>query len=109
MKLRTLFLFLPILAACGDASVESGAQDLSGVTDDNLNGIWSGDTVIESWSAIGVRLHTGSSVRTLTRSDTSLSGPGISLTIDPKGYGVNDDVIDGTIDGQTVHLARDTA
>jgi hypothetical protein len=102
MKLRTLFLFLPLLAACGDASVESGAEDLSDVTDDNLNGIWSGDSVIESWSAIGIRLHTGTSVRSLVRN-------GVSLTIDPRAYGVQDDVLDGTIDGQTVHLARDTS
>jgi hypothetical protein len=103
-------LFLAVLAtACGDASVDSDGQDVSDVSDDNLNGIWSNDTVIESWPAVGVRLHLGNDVRSLTRSGESLTGPGVSLTIDPKGYYANDDVMDGTIDGKTVHLARDTS
>jgi hypothetical protein len=102
-------LFLAALAtACGDASVDSGSQGVSDVSDDNLNGIWSNDAVIDSWSAVGIRMHLGNDVRSLTRSGESLTGPGVSLTIDPKGYYASDDVMDGTIDGKVVHLARDT-
>jgi hypothetical protein len=108
MRFRTLVL-LSLVVGCGDAAVDSGAEDLSDVTDDNLNGIWSNDTVIESWPAVGVRLHLGNDVRALTRSGESLSGSNVSLTIDPKSYYVTDDVIDGTIDGKSVHLARDTS
>src|SRR6185436_16642883 len=107
MRFRTLVLAV-LATACGDASIDSGAEGVSDVSDDNLNGIWSNDTVIESWSAVGIRLHVGNDVRTLTRSGASLIGSGVSLTIDPKGYYPNDDVMDGTIDGKTVHLARDT-
>jgi hypothetical protein len=108
MRFRTLFL-AALATACGDASIDSGSEGVSAVTDDNLNGIWSNDTVIDSWSAVGIRIHLGDDTRSLTRSSESLTGPGVSLTIDPKGYYPNDDVMDGTIDGKTVHLARDTS
>jgi len=107
MRFHTLFLAV-LATACGDASTDSGEDGVSAVSDDNLNGIWSNDTVIDSWSAVGIRMHLGNDVRTLTRSGQQLTGAGISLTIDPKGYYASDDVMDGTIDGKTVHLARDT-
>ncbi|HEY2365686.1 MAG TPA: hypothetical protein VGH87_04835 [Polyangiaceae bacterium] len=107
MRFHTLFL-AALVTACGDASTGTDGEGVAAVSDDNLNGIWSNDTVIDSWSAVGIRMHLGSDVRTLTLSGESLSGPGVSLTIDPKGYYASDDVMDGTIDGKAVHLARDT-
>ena len=87
------------------------------VTTDQLNGIWvvtsSGQTaatpmVIYSWDAIGIQLHDGDKVLQLTRNVNELTGTGVDLTIDPKKAGIRDDVMDGTIDGRTVHLSRDT-
>ena len=85
------------------------------VTDDQLNGLWqtsstSNDLVIESWSAIGIRLHApDGSILQLARAGDSLSGDGVTLAIHANKAGIRDDSMDGTIAGQTVHLTRDTA
>ncbi|MGE5183659.1 MAG: hypothetical protein ACM31C_16420 [Acidobacteriota bacterium] len=85
------------------------------VTDDQLNGLWrtsagSSDLVIESWSAIGIRLHgPDGNVIQLARTGDELAGDGVQLAIHPNKAGIRDDSMDGTIAGQTVHLTRDTA
>ncbi|HEY1960125.1 MAG TPA: hypothetical protein VGH28_31165 [Polyangiaceae bacterium] len=121
MKLRSLgcLAVLAVGAAhCGDANVEQGADDLATVTDDDLNGLWvttqngtklSGDTVIESWQAVGIQMNLGSNVTALTRSGDTLTAPNGSLAVAANGYYPTDDSITGTIDGQSVTLKRDTA
>ena len=99
------------------AEVEQPLAAAAVVTDDNLNGLWDttvdgvhqDDTVIESWTAIGIRIHVGASVYQVSRSGDTLSGAGVSLQIDPNGQGVKDDGIDGTIGGRTFHMVRDVA
>jgi hypothetical protein len=86
------------------------------VSNDNLNGQWvttiagqkqAADTVIESWTAVGIKLHYGTKVISATRSGDKLTATGLSLDIKPNKSGVKDDTIEGTIDGQTVHFDRD--
>jgi hypothetical protein len=121
MKLRAFSASLPLLALalarCGDPSVQSGGEGLATVSDDNLNGLWvttedgqklSGDAVLESWPAVGVRLHLGGDLLSLTRSGDTLTAPDGTLAIAAHGYYPNDDTLDGTLDGKTVHFARDT-
>ncbi len=122
MKLRTLSALVSLVALglvhCGDAGVGSGDESLATVTDDNLNGLWvttyggsklASDSVIESWPAVGVRLHLAQDVYSLTRSGDALTAPNGTLTIAAHGYYPTDDAIDGTIDGQPVSFKRDTA
>lgn len=119
------------LQACGpdaeltideDTYVEDLAEDtgaLTAVTDDDLNGIYrvtvngapltTGDAVISSWSAIGIRLDYEGATTQLTRAGDLLTGANVSLTVrQGTSSGVNDDSLDGTINGQAVVLKRDT-
>ena len=100
-----------------DLGEDTGA--LTAVTDDDLNGIYqvtvngapltTGDAVIESWTNIGIRLNFDGAVTQLTRSGDVLTGTGVSLTVKQgTSSGVNDDSLDGTINGQAVILKRDT-
>lgn len=100
-----------------DLGQDTGA--LTAVTDDDLNGIYhvtvngapllTGDAVIESWTAVGIRLTFNGAVTQLTRSGDVLTGTGVSLTVKQgTSSGVNDDSLDGTIAGQAVILKRDT-
>jgi hypothetical protein len=103
-----------------DQEVDANGQAITTpvVTDDNLNGLWvatvggqkqPNDVVIESWSAIGIRLHWGGQTLQLTRTGDHLAGAGVTLDVKPNKAGVKDDTFDGTVGGATVHLARDTA
>ena len=89
-----------------------------GVTDDALNGLWNatqgtkkltGDQVIESWPAVGIQLTLAGKQITFTRSGDTLTSANGTLTITANGKSPADDVIDGSIDGATLHLERDTA
>ena len=98
-------------------TLAAAAAAPSVVTDDNLNGMWvttvdgvaQPDTVIESWTAIGIRVHVGADVYQVTRSGDTLTGAGVSLAIKPNKSGVKDDGLDGTIAGHAYHLVRDVA
>jgi len=125
----TLAALLHTVPACLDATAgddpDAEDDDLDGkadgvttpvVTDDNLNGLWTttengtklaDDTVIESWPAIGIRVHKGGKVYQLTRSGDHLTGTGVALDVKPNKSGVKDDTFDGTIDGKTIHFQRD--
>jgi hypothetical protein len=128
-KLSTLLLLgslLHTLPACTDQgtdedadlenqddSKEDTASTTPTVTTDQLNGQWQDngdgdDMVIESWSAVGIRLHVGATVVQLTRNVDSLTGTGVALTAKPNKSGIKDDTLEGTINGKTVHLMRDT-
>ncbi|HEY5949674.1 MAG TPA: hypothetical protein VIV40_29470 [Kofleriaceae bacterium] len=124
----TLAALLHSVPACVDDSPDdtTGEEEdfddksdgaLPVVTDDNLNGQWiatvngvkqTDDDVVESWSSIGIRLHVGTKVYQLSRSGDKLTGTGVSLDVKPNKSGVRDDVLEGTVDGATVKLARDT-
>ena len=125
----TLTALLAILPACiDDPTADDGQEeDLDGdgkadsgtptVSKDNLNGLWTttvagkklpNDTVIESWSAIGIRLHVGDKTYQLTRTTNKLAADGVALDIKPNGPGPKDDTIEGKVDGKTFKLARDT-
>jgi hypothetical protein len=126
MKLRH-FLLLPTLllslGRCGgptdlaETEDETDAAELS-VSDDNLNGLWvttlggqklADDTVIESWSAVGVRMEVAGATYALTRSGDTLTAANVALTVAAHGGGLADDVIEGTVGGKTVRLARDVS
>jgi hypothetical protein len=102
-----------------DAEADDGKADTAVpvVTDDNLNGMWvttvdgtkTADTVIESWTAIGIRVHVGATVYQVARSGDTLTAAGVSLAIKPNKSGVKDDGLDGTIAGHTFHMVRDVA
>src|SRR5881628_3178161 len=86
-------------------SKADGTSTTPQVTDDQLNGLWketidnkpqSTDLVIESWSAIGIRLHTDGKVVSLTRAGNALTGDQVTLTVNPKKSGIKDDEITGT-------------
>src|SRR5690242_12203415 len=118
MKRFAWFAFALSVTACTDQPQEE--EDLDGdgkadggsptVSNDNLNGYWDGtgfeDTVIESWTGIGIRIHVGDKVVELTRTGNKLKGDGIALDVKPNGPGAKDDTIEGKIDGATVKLAR---
>ena len=87
------------------------------ITDDQLNGQWiekldghvqADELVIESWSAVGIRLHLGDKVVELSRAGNDLTADGIALTAKPHKSGIKDDELAGTIDGHTVSLKRDS-
>jgi len=86
------------------------------VADDDLNGLWAAtidgapateDVVIESWSAVGIRVHVGADVYQLSRSGDTLSSGQGSLAVHANGSGVANDTMEGTLGGHTVELARD--
>jgi hypothetical protein len=90
----------------------------TGLNEDNLNGLWtatldgvaqSDDVVIESWAAIGIKLHLGQNVYSLTRAGTNLTGDKAQLALQANKSGVTDDSIDGTLDGHHLTLKRDVA
>ena len=123
----TLTALLGSLPACtDDVTGDDDAEDLDGdgkadggdptVSNDNLNGLWqttigstaqSKDTVIESWSAVGIRVHVGEKTYQLTRSANKLTGDGVTLDVKPNGAGPKDDAIEGKIDGKTFKMKRD--
>ena len=98
-------------------SKADGTSTTPQVTDDQLNGMWketldgkvqADDLVIDSWSAIGIRLHNGDKVVSLTRAGNALTGDEVTLTVNPKKSGIKDDEITGTVAGHTVKLDRDS-
>src|ERR1051325_6190511 len=125
--MKTLAILLAstsLLGACIEASddmedpdledADSKADGTTGpqVTVDQLNGQWLAGSVmpemtIDSWGAIGIRIHIGANVVTLTRTGDQLTGDGVSLTIKPNKSGIRDDSMDGTINGTKVTLKRD--
>ena len=123
--LSLLPLLLLSIARCGgpadlatEDAEESDVAELS-VSADNLNGLWtttvdgqklpaSDDAVISSWTAVGIRLELQGVPYALTRTGETLTGPNASLTIAAHGTGLADDVIEGTVAGKAVRLARDT-
>lgn len=126
-KFSTLFAVLA-LAGCMDEAADGPDDDLENqddtkedaasttptVTSDQLNGLWQvsakgDDFTMESWDAIGIRLHMNNKIYQLTRNADTLTGDGVSLAISANKAGVRDDVMDGTVDGKTVHLTRDTS
>ena len=128
MKTLTyLALAAALLPACTDPAddVDDNIEDSDGkadgtgpqITDDQLNGQWiekldghvqAGDLVIESWSAVGIRLHLADKVVQLSRAGNDLTADGIALTAKPHKSGIKDDELAGTIDGHTVSLKRDS-
>lgn len=112
------------LGACTDMEQEDG-EDLdgdgkadgtaSGVSADNLNGLWDGklgtkkvnDLVIRSWSAVGIEMELDGKTYKLTRSSNKLTGEGITLDIKPNSAGQRDDQITGKVAGKTITLKRD--
>lgn len=127
----TIALLAALIPACAAAALDDGVDDnledtdskadsttTLQVTDDQLNGMWvekldgtaqSQDLVIESWSAIGIRLHVGGNVVQLSRAGNALTGDQIALTVNPKKAGIKDDELTGTIAGHAVKLNRDSA
>src|SRR5262245_2718155 len=122
-NLRVLATGLAVLSlsACV-ADDEVGGEDLdgdgkaaspNGVSADNLNGIWDttiggnrvDDISIESWSAVGIRMHVGDKVYTLTRTGDKLKATGVDLEIKPNQPGQRDDEIVGKIEGKTAKLS----
>jgi hypothetical protein len=88
------------------------------LSEDNLNGLWVATVdgqklteraVIESWSEIGIRVTVAGTTYKVVRSLTTLTGDGVTLTLNANKSGVSDDSIEGTISGKTVLLKRDTA
>ena len=67
------------------------------------------DVTIESWAANGIRLRAATATTPLTRVGDQLTGTGVTLAVKPNKSGIRDDVLDGTLAGQAVHLTRDTA
>jgi hypothetical protein len=129
MKTLTyLALCAALLPACADPAddVDDNIEDSDSkadgtttpqITDDQLNGQWietldgkvqNDDLVVESWSAIGIRLHAGDKVVQLTRTGNALAGDGVALTANPHKSGIKDDELAGTINGHTVSLKRDS-
>jgi hypothetical protein len=114
-------LFALALASCADATDPDGdfedtEDEVTVVSDDDLNGIYdvtidgapAEDAVIESWSAMGIRLTVNGKKYQLTRSGDHLSATGASLDVHVNGSSVRDDSVDGTLDGHTIELVRDT-
>jgi hypothetical protein len=102
----------------GDDSDGKADGTAVGVTDDALNGLWNatkggtkvaGDLVIESWPAVGIQLTLDGKQIPFTRSGDTLTSPRGTLTITANAKTPADDAIDGSIDGATYHLDRDTA
>jgi len=103
-----------------DGAGEDGKADgwATSITADNINGLWKGtldghalrdDLVIDSWPEIGIQLHASDKVYTATLSGTKLSGTGVTLALHANNSGVEDDAIDGTLDGKALKLVRDVA
>ncbi|CAN5903739.1 hypothetical protein BH11MYX3_BH11MYX3_21440 [soil metagenome] len=121
------WLYLAVLAtsacATSDDAPDDELSDVEGdattvVADDDLNGLWTGkvdgvaladDVVIDSWSAVGVRVHVGSTVYTMSRTGDQLTSAQGSLLIDAHGSGVKDDALGGALGGKTFALVRDVA
>ena len=100
----------------GDGKADTASVPI--VTTDNLNGQWvttiagakqPADTVIESWSAVGIRIHYKDRLLQATRVGDKLTATGLDINILPNKSGVKDDTMDGTIDGVAVHFDRDTS
>ncbi|HEY4175728.1 MAG TPA: hypothetical protein VGM90_02790 [Kofleriaceae bacterium] len=116
---------LTVVPACASSDDAVGDEDLSQddsdattvVSDDDLNGLWSGtldgaaltdDVVVESWSAIGVRVHVGKDVYSMTRGGDTLTATQGTLAIAAHSSGVKDDTLTGTLAGHALKLKRDT-
>lgn len=87
------------------------------ISDDNLNGMWIATVdgkelpepaVIESWPAVGIRLHLDGTVHQLVRSADNLTATDVALAVVANEWSVYDDVIEGTVAGKPVTLERDT-
>ncbi len=130
LRLLPLHLFsfaaLAAFSACATTDGTDDADQLddiegdatAAVADDDLNGLWAGtidgvalsdDVVIDSWSAVGVRVHVGANVYQLTRTGDQLSSAQGSLAIDANNTTVKDDALVGTLGGKALDLHRDTA
>lgn len=97
---------------------EGKADGPPAVSDDGLNGLWTvtvdgqaapETAVIESWPAVGIRLHLDNEVYDLTRSANTLTAGDVALSIEPNDYTVLDDAIQGTVSGKVIYLARDSS
>lgn len=131
LKLKLLpFLLAGIaLTACGpdvvtvsedpnaDVLGEETDELTTSVSDDDLNGLYTAtingqavtdEVMVESWTALGIRLTLQGVQYKLTRSADTLSGAGVSLAVKANKSGVNDDSLEGTVNGATVVLKRDT-
>lgn len=125
MKLRPYVLALPLLAllahCSGDASEfqdDTSTDELDVSSVDGMNGLWTtklggqtleGDSVTESWAAVGTRLHVQGTAYDVAHNGNALETSSIALTIAPHGKGAADDVIEGTFFGQPLRLTRDVA
>lgn len=111
----------PDVARIGDGEPEQFEEELdeltTAVSDDDLNGLFvatvngtalSEEAMVESWSAVGIRLTLSGAQYQLTRSADTLTGAGVSLAVKANKSGVNDDSLEGTVNGATVVLKRDT-
>lgn len=123
LSLASLALLLPTLSACatGDDAYSDDFEDTDSeatgtVADDDLNGLWTGtidgapladDVVIESWSAVGVRVRVGTNVYQMSRNGETLSSSQGSLVIDANASTVKDDALSGTLGGKSLDLVRD--
>ena len=132
MRLRLLLSSLLVtsavapLGACTEvASDAEDGEDLdgdgkadgtaSGVSADNLNGLWDGklgtakvnDAVIRSWPAVGIELELAGKTYKLTRTGDKLKGEGVALDIKPNDRGQRDDAITGKVGDKTISLKRD--
>jgi hypothetical protein len=129
MRFAAILSLSLLLTACAPPPDDTGSDEVdwdgdgkadgwsTGLNEDNLNGLWTAtidgvaqadDAVIESWAAIGIRLHLGANVYQLSRAGTTLTGDkSAQLTLQANKSGVTDDSIDGTIDGHHLKLVRD--
>lgn len=115
---------LSVLPACASSDpADDDLADVEGdattvVSDEDLNGLWQAtidgvaateDVVIDSWSAVGIRVHVGAQTYQVTRTGDQLTSSAGSLAIDANGAGVKDDAISGTLGGKAIELQRDVA
>jgi hypothetical protein len=124
LRITFLSLLLGTAAACAtadegfDDDTDFTSDEVTVVSDDDLNGLWTAtidgapaadDVVIESWSAVGIRVRVGQTVHQMSRSGDTLSDATGTLDVHVNKSSVTDDSLTGTLDGHTVQLVRDVA